>query len=200
MHDRNFPAGGKTNRIASGTVRIHIGNRKSRCMAGPVQVETARLYPTRASQCALNSAAQVRQGRAKLLGAAAEAIEQDHQNCGYAIRICIFYRVTAKALVGIARPVEICGLGVSRKWVIIGKRLSAVTKGVPEKSPHLAVKPGWIAVLRLELKECCEESRKGNEVSNIPPCICDLFNNDLYFGREGRRLFLQICRYPGRAS
>lgn len=198
MYDRSFPVGRRASRIASGMVQIHKKSRTASGTAGPVQVETLRLCPTRASQCALDSAIQIRHGRAVLLGASAETMEQTQQNYECATRISLFYRVTAKALIGAEHPVTICGLGVSRKWVISGKCSSEGGKTLPERCSRMSLDRGWTAVLRLELKESFEGKRMGHEVLDVPPCICDLFDNDLYFGREGRKLYLKVCRYPGR--
>ena len=82
-------------------------------------IEDLRLYPTRADQAILDRAISVKAGRAELLYAYID-VEPVGFNRGYfTVDVRYFYRVTADAFVGAARPVSICGLAVFDKRAIL---------------------------------------------------------------------------------
>ena len=82
-------------------------------------IEDLRVYLTKSSQCALDRACNVKAGCAELLFVSTN-VEPICFNKGfYTVDVRYFYKITADAFVGAARPVEITGLAVFDKRVIL---------------------------------------------------------------------------------
>ncbi|MEG1720522.1 MAG: hypothetical protein RR281_02335, partial [Pseudoflavonifractor sp.] len=82
-------------------------------------LEDLRFYPTHSSQCAIDRAISVKAGKAELLHVYIDVEPVGFNRGFYTVDVRYFYRVTADAFVGAARPVEICGLCVFDKRVIL---------------------------------------------------------------------------------
>ena len=75
-------------------------------------IEDLRFYPTQSSQCAIDRAISIKAGTAELLYVYIDVEPVGFNRGFYTVDVRYFYRVTADAFVGAARPVEICGLAV----------------------------------------------------------------------------------------
>lgn len=82
-------------------------------------IEDLRFYPTQSSQCAIDRAISMKAGSAELLYVYIDVEPVGFNRGFYTVDVRYFYRVTADAFVGAARPVEICGLAVFDKRVIL---------------------------------------------------------------------------------
>ena len=127
----------------------------------------------------------------------------------YTVDVRYFYRVTADAFVGAARPVEISGLCVFDKRVILfGSEGGAKTfssqacfgemdeqeirkSGLPSAVVE-AVDP---IVLNMKPVDVCECRPCDCELTEIPPCICSCFGSDLNFGSEGKRVYVTLGQF-----
>ena len=84
-------------------------------------VEDLRVYPTRCSQEVIDRAQSVKAGAAELLFAYIDVEPVTFNRGFYTVDVRYFYRITADAFVGAARPVQICGLAVfSKRAVLFG--------------------------------------------------------------------------------
>ena len=82
-------------------------------------IEDIRVYPTRSSQAVIDRAQSVKAGTAELLYAYID-VEPINFNRGfYTVDVRYFYRITADAFVGAARPVEVTGLAIFDKRVVL---------------------------------------------------------------------------------
>ncbi len=127
----------------------------------------------------------------------------------YTVDVRYFYRVTADAFVGAARPVEICGLCVFDKRVILfgsegaAKVFSSETvfdgldnQNLPDSSkPTAVVEAVNPIVLGMKLVDVCECRPCDCELTEIPPCICACFGSDLCFGSEGKRIYVTLGQF-----
>ena len=75
-------------------------------------IEDLRFYPTQCSQCAIDRAISIKAGTAELLYVYIDVEPVGFNRGFYTVDVRYYYRVTADAFVGAARPVEICGLAV----------------------------------------------------------------------------------------
>ena len=75
-------------------------------------MEDLRVYPTRCSQEVIDRAVSVKAGTAELLCAYIDVEPVGYNRGFYTVDVRYFYRITADAFVGAARPVEITGLVV----------------------------------------------------------------------------------------
>ena len=82
-------------------------------------MEDLRVYPTRCSQEVIDRAVSVKAGTAELLCAYIDVEPVGYNRGFYTVDVRYFYRITADAFVGAARPVEITGLVVFDKRVIL---------------------------------------------------------------------------------
>jgi len=172
-------------------------------------IEDLRLYLTKSSQCAVDKALSVKAGKAELLYVSA-SVEPIGFNRGfYTVDVRYFYRVTADAFVGAARPVEISGLAVFDKRVILfgsegcSKTFSSdmVLDGLNEcclptvNQPVAVVEAVDPLVLGLKLVDACECRPCECELTDVPPCICGCFGGELCFGGEGRRVYVSLGQF-----
>lgn len=127
----------------------------------------------------------------------------------YTVDVRYFYRVTADAFVGAARPVEISGLCVFDKRVILfGSEGGAKTfssqvccGGLDEQELRKSGLPSAVVeavdpiVLSMKLVDVCECRCCDCELTEIPPCVCSCFGSDLNFGSEGKRVYVTLGQF-----
>ena len=82
-------------------------------------MEDLRVYPTVTSQEVLSQAMSIKPGRAELLYTYIDVEPVGFNRGFYTVDARFFYRVTACAFTGAARPVELSGLAVFDKRVIL---------------------------------------------------------------------------------
>ncbi|MEG2420019.1 MAG: hypothetical protein RSB55_00610 [Oscillospiraceae bacterium] len=172
-------------------------------------VEDLRFYPTQGSQCAIDRALSIKAGKAELLYVYID-VEPICFNRGfYTVDVRYFYRITADAFVGAARPVEITGLAVFDKRVILfgsegGAKIfssEATFDGLDEQEMQKSNLPVAVVesvdpiVLGMKLVDNCECRRCDCELTEIPPCICACFGSDLCFDRDGKRVYVSLGQF-----
>ena len=127
----------------------------------------------------------------------------------YTVDVRYFYRVTADAFVGASRPVPICGLAVFDKRAILfgsegaAKVFSseAVFDGLDDQNmlktnlPTAVVEAVDPIILNMKLVDPCERRCCDCDCCEIPNPIGACFGNDLYFGNEGRRVYLTLGQF-----
>ena len=172
-------------------------------------IEDLRFYPTQCSQCAIDRAISIKAGTAELLYVYIDVEPVGFNRGFYTVDVRYFYRVTADAFVGAARPVEICGLAVFDKRVILfgsegnAKIFSseAVFDGLDEQNirksnlPTAVVEAVDPIVLNMKLVDVCECRPCDCELTEIPPCICACFGSDLCFGNDGKRVYVTLGQF-----
>lgn len=82
-------------------------------------LDCLRVYPTRSSQEILDRAMSVKAGCAQLLCAYIDVEPVSFNRGFYAVDVRYYYRITADAFVGAGRPLEVTGLAVFDKRVIL---------------------------------------------------------------------------------
>ena len=173
-------------------------------------IEDLRFYPTQSSQCAIDRAVSIRAGQAELLYVYIDVEPIGFNRGFFTVDVRYFYRVTADAFVGAARPVQICGLCVFDKRVILfgsegsAKVFSSETASgaVDEQNimktnlPTAVVEAVDPIVLNMKLVDMCDcRPCCDCELSDIPPCICACFGSDLCFGNEGKRVYVTLGQF-----
>lgn len=82
-------------------------------------IEDLRFYPTHSCQGVIERALSVRSGKAELLNVEIDVEPTGFSKGFYSVDIRYFYKITAEAYVGAARPIEISGLAIFDKRVIL---------------------------------------------------------------------------------
>ena len=173
-------------------------------------IEDLRFYPTQSSQCALDRAVSVKAGKAELLFVATDVEPVGFNKGFYTVDVRYYYRVTADAFIGAARPVEVTGLAVFDKRVVLfGSEGGSKTfssdmvldcldiQNMPQvNQPTAVVEAVDPIVLGIKLVDpCCECRPCDCEVTDVPPCICACFGSELCFGGEGKRLYISLGQF-----
>lgn len=173
-------------------------------------VEDLRFYPTQQSQTVLERAISVRAGKAELLHVYIDVEPVGFNRGFFTVDVRYFYRVTADAFVGAVRPVEVCGLCVFDKRVILfgseasAKVFSSVSDfgDLDEKRaakcnlPTAVVEAVDPIVLSAKLVDVCEcRTSEAGELTDVPPGICASFGCDLCFGGESKRVYITLGQF-----
>lgn len=163
-----------------------------------------RFYPTQNCQAVIDRAISIKAGKAELLYVYIDVEPIGFNRGFYTVDVRYYYRVTADAFIGAARPVEVCGLCVFDKRVILfgsegtAKVFSSEVafEGMDEQNigktnlPTAVVEAVDPIVLNMKLVDVCECRPCDCELTEIPPCICACFGCDLCFGNDGKRIDL----------
>ena len=105
-----------------------------------------RFYPTQNCQAVIDRAISIKAGKAELLYVYIDVEPIGFNRGFYTVDVRYYYRVTADAFIGAARPVEVCGLCVFDKRVILfGSDLCFGNDG-----KRIYVTLGQFSIIRLE--------------------------------------------------
>lgn len=172
-------------------------------------IEDLRFYPAQGARCVLDRALSIKAGQAELLYVYTDVEPISFNRGFYTVDVRYFYKVTADAFVGAARPVRISGLCVFDKRVILfgsegnAKVFSseAVFDGVDEQNlmksnlPTAVVEAVDPIVLNMKLVDVCDSRPCGCEISDIPPCICACFDSELDFSEGSKRIYVTLGQF-----
>lgn len=175
-------------------------------------IEDLRLYLTSCSQAIADRALSLRANSAELLYVYINVEPVGFNRGFYTIDLRYFYRITADAFVGAARPTEIVGLAVfDKRAVLFGSESCArvfssrtVVDGLDYQNliggnlPIAVVEAVDPILLNIKLVDpctcpchCCE-----GEITEIPPAILSLFDGDLVLGDNGsRRVYVTLGQF-----
>ena len=171
-------------------------------------IEDLRVYPTRGCQEVIDRAVSVKAGSAELLYAYIDVEPVTFNRGFYTVDVRYFYRIAADAFVGAARPVEITGLAVFDKRVILfgsegsakvftstGKNCGSDIQGLPATTaPTAVVESVDPIILGMKLVEVCQCHHHDN-CCEIPPAVCACFPEELVTGGDVHRLFVTLGQF-----
>ena len=172
-------------------------------------IEDLRVYLTKGSQSLLDTATGAKVRCADLLYTYIDvepvAFDRNH----YCIDVTFYYRILADATLCGTRPAALYGLAVFNKRVVLcgeeskahiytsRTRLSA-PDGITAVSANLptavveVLDPMVLSSKVLEIRDCgCKESA----LTQLPACICQLFDEELVLSGESRRLFVTLGQF-----
>ncbi len=170
-------------------------------------VEDLRFYPTQSSKAVIDRAVSIKPGTAELLDVYIDVEPVSFNRGFYTVDVRYFYRVTADAFVGAARPVCVSGLAIFDKRVILfGSESSAkvFTSDCSDgENDHLgkanlptavveAVDP---IILSMKLVDSCACKVCDCELCEVPSCVCSCFGSDLDFTSGGKRVYLTLGQF-----
>ncbi|MCI9036593.1 MAG: hypothetical protein HFF80_02415 [Oscillospiraceae bacterium] len=172
-------------------------------------MEDLRFYPTTAGQDILNRAQTVKGGKAELLYTYINVEPVVFNRGFYTVDMRFFYRVTLNAYCSCPRPVEVEGLCVFDKRVILfgsegnakifssKLRIDAMDRQMLEQSnmPVAVVEAVDPIVLDAKLVECCENRCCDCDICEIPACVCQCFGCELTMGDDYRRAFVTLGQF-----
>lgn len=172
-------------------------------------IEDLRVYPTVSSQELLDRAVSVRAGCAELLYAYIDVEPVSFNRGFYTVDVRYFYRITADAFVGTARPAEVSGLAVFNKRVVLfgsegGAKIfssqeisaGADIQGQPRSSAPIAVVEAVDPlILSLKLADVSERRLADCGCADIPAGVAGCFQEELVMGGEVHRLYVTLGQF-----
>ena len=173
-------------------------------------IEDLRFYPTQSSQAAIERAVSIKAGKAELLYVYIDVEPVGFNRDFYTVDVRYFYRVTADAFVGAARPVEVSGLCVfDKRAILFGSEGSAkifsskFRSGEPDipmlrrsNLPEAVVEAVDPIVLDARLVESgCSRRDCDCDLCEVPPAISQCFGGELCGGDEGRRIYITLGQF-----
>ncbi|SBW05543.1 conserved hypothetical protein [uncultured Eubacteriales bacterium] len=208
MPEKVMPGPVQEGASAREAVRIHTRKIFDSCKDKDC-IEDLRFYPTQSSKHVIDRALCLKAGKAELISVYIDVEPISFNRGFYTVDVRYFYRVTADAFVGAARPVEVTGLCVFDKRVILfgsegGAKSfssSSCADGVEgqaimcENLPVAVVEAVDPIVLGMKLVDVCECRTCDCDLADIPPCICAYFDSDLFFGGDGKRAYVTLGQF-----
>ncbi len=172
-------------------------------------IEDLRVYPTRSSQEAIDRAMSVKACSAELLYAYIDVEPVSFNRGFYTVDVRYFYRITADAFIGAARPVEVTGLAVFDKRVILfgsegsakifsssGTDCALDPQGRPRTAAPIAVVESVDPlILNLKLLDVCECRPSDCGCADIPNAVAAAFGEDLMAGGDSHRLYVTLGQF-----
>ena len=157
----------------------------------------------------LSRAQTVKGGKAELLYTYIDVEPVVFNRGFYTVDMRFFYRVTLNAYCTNPRPVEVEGLCVFDKRVILfgsegnakvfssRVRIDALDRQLLEQSnmPVAVVEAVDPIVLDAKLVECCENRCCDCDIREIPACVCQCFGCELTMGDDYRRAFVTLGQF-----
>ena len=172
-------------------------------------VEDLRIYPTVSAQQVIDRAVSVKAGCAELLYAYIDVEPVNFNRGFYTVDVRYFYRVTVDAFVGAARPVEVAGLAVFDKRIMLfgsegsAKMFSSNDCGnsvtpqclLPSNVPTAVVEAVDPLILDLKLVDTCECRPFDCGVVDIPPAVAAAFAEELVISGDLHRMYVTLGQF-----
>ena len=172
-------------------------------------IEDLRVYPTGGSQEAIDRATSVKAGCAELLYAYIDVEPVSFNRGCYTVDVRYFYRITADAFVGAARPVEISGLAVFDKRVVLfgsegsakvftstGTKCGPDPQGLPgTTAPTAVVEAVDPIILNLKLVDVCQCRPCECGCAEIPSAVAACFPEELMTSGDVHRLYVTLGQF-----
>lgn len=208
MPERVIPGPVQDNACIREAVCIHTKKIYDSCKDKDC-IEDLRLYPTQSSQCAIDRALSVRAKKAELLCINVDVDPVGFNRGFYTVDVRYFYRVTADAFMGAARPVEIHGLCVfDKRAILFGSEGSAkifTSDSPPECCLHEKMEQSSLPtavvesvdpiILGMKLVDVYDPNGCDCDLTEIPPSICACFDCDLVFGGGCKRVYVTLGQF-----
>jgi len=171
-------------------------------------IEDLRLYPTRCSVPVIQRALSLKAGKAELLYAHADVEPIGFNRGYYTVDVRYYYRVTAEAFIGAPRPVEVAGMCIFDKRVILyGSEGSAkvFTSDVPfDASSLFRSDQGSMPIAVVEAVDPLVLSIKlvdstavpcAEEITELPPFVGVAFDSELAFDTAARTAYVTLGQF-----
>lgn len=189
------------------TMSIHVRKITDACRDKDC-IEDLRVYLTRNSQQLLDTAANVRVRQAELIHTYIDVEPVAFDRHHYCVDVTFFYRILADATMGTGRPVALCGLATFNKRVVLcgeDSKAHIFRSDTRIDSPdgltrRYANRPIAVVevldpmVLNSKVKELCD-CRKDECALQIPECVRCLYDDELVFTGDRRRLFVSLGQF-----
>ena len=174
-------------------------------------VEDLRFYPIAGGQAVIDRAMSLKAGKAELLYVYIDVEPVGFNRGFFTVDVRYFYKVTADAFIGAARPVTVTGLSVFDKRVVLfGSEGSAKvfssnsaassldSQNLPDTNlPIAVVEAVDPLILSIKMVDRCDKRCSCSVVDtpDIPPVIAACFPEGLDLAGDGRRVYLTLGQF-----
>ncbi len=175
-------------------------------------IEDLRVFPTRASQCIIDKAINVKCRKAELLWVFIDVEPVPFNRGFFTVDVKYFYRITADAFCGVGRPQEVTGIATFDKRVILfgsegnAKIFSSKTTvgGIDEQQmlatnmPEAVVEVVDPICLNVKLVEACDRRHHHSgcdDLCDVPECICGCFDDELVLSDSEKRIYVTLGQF-----
>ena len=169
-------------------------------------IEDLRFYPTETGQEVLGRAQSVKGGKAELLDIYINVEPVAFNRGFYTVDMRYFYRVTLNAYCASPRPVEVEGLCVFDKRVILfgsegNARIFSSRSECAESTPECGNAPIAVVeavdpiVLDVKTADCCPGRCCDCDITEIPAGVCRCFGSRLCAGEDNRRVLVTLGQF-----
>lgn len=164
-------------------------------------IEDLRVYLTRESQNALDTAAGVKIRCAELLYTAIDVSPVSFSRNQFFVDLTFYYRIIADASAGTCRPAGLCGLALfSKRAVLCGENSQvhifssdgSCSCDCPTNLPTAVVEVLDPIVLSSRLGGICGPEPVGLQ---LPECVRCAFDDELVFQGEQQRLYVTLGQF-----
>ena len=168
-------------------------------------VEDLRVYLTRGSQEVIDRAQSVKAASAELLYAYIDVEPVSFNRGFYTVDVRYFYRITADAFVGAARPIQVVGLAVfSKRTVLFGSESASKSFSSNESDnqvvlqsslPTAVVEAVDPLILNLKLVDVNECRPCDCGYLDVPTAVAAVFDDELVIAGDQHRLFITLGQF-----
>ena len=172
-------------------------------------IEDLRVYLTRGSQSLLDTCAGAKVRCAELLYTYIDVEPVAFDGHHYCIDATFYYRILADATIGASRPAALYGLAVfTKRAVLCGEdsrahiyRSDTRLCGPDGPSHYSANRPTAVVevldpmVLSSRIRDVCDCSCKEDSALQIPGPIQEMFDDELVYAGERRRLYVTLGQF-----
>lgn len=207
MSDKIIPGPVSDDRCIREAVCIHTKKIFDSCKSKDC-IEDLRVYPTRASQEVIDRAMSVKARQAELLCAYIDVQPVNFNRGFFSVDVRYFYRITADAFIGAARPVEVCGLAVFDKRAILfgsesGSKVFSSHAGggsgfscqCGQSLPIAELEAVDPIILNMKLVNVCECRPCDCNITEVPLAIAEAFGDELIQSGDTRRLYVSLGQF-----
>lgn len=208
MPDKVVPGPVDEERCIREAVCVHTKKIQDSCRDKDC-VEDLRVYLTRSSQEAIDRAMSVKAKCAELLYVYIDVEPVTFNRGFYTVDVRYFYRITADAFVGAVRPVEVSGLAVFDKRVVlfgsegsakifssVGNDCGADVQKLPRSNAPVAIVEAVDPlILSMKLVDGCECRPYDCGFAEMPQGVGAVFAEELVAGGEGHRLYVTLGQF-----
>jgi len=172
-------------------------------------IEELRVYLTRSSQTALDSAVSVKGESAEMLCVLVDVEPVPFNKGYYTVDVTYYYRVFADVYGSSGRPCRITGIASFNKTIILYGSEGSVkifssqytggrtdgNQAARSNLPTAVVETVDPVCLSVKVLDNCDCSRCDKTMVDIPDCVLCCFDEDIVIGNECKRMYVTLGQF-----
>jgi len=211
MADRRYPSPTSPCDEIKNSVCVHTDKVYDSCKDKDC-IEDARVYFSAQDQDLIDRAISVKSKKAEVIWAYPD-VEAIPFNCGYyTVDIKFFFKITLEVCLGHGKPICVEGLAVFNKKVVLFGSEGTAKIFTSQYNPDAGCESEFLwqktnlpkaivevvdpLILAVNLQEVCDDNCdckcSSFDLSSVPECVCNVFDDALTQSGERKRVFVSI--------